>query len=217
MSYASQFRTVSAWKEALWPLPVRLRYDEENVDRFVLLNGARGNFCLDFVGEVGPRAQRATAWSCDVGHYITCVGDSISVNRWDRNSNEEKFSGKSVFAQIHEFHRYLERSTPDQSKSVVAHTLGIFRSIRAATHDELNGLHSLPILLHLLASAAAGTDRISRPEDIELWGLSPEAVELSRSLNDVTWESFYRDLLGTGRYEVLPPEFPLVLRHASGA
>jgi len=91
MSDTSQFRTVDAWKEALGLLPVRLRYDEENIDRYVLLNGSRGNFCLDFVGDVEPRSQRAVAWSCDVGHYITCAGDSISVNRWDRNSPEERF------------------------------------------------------------------------------------------------------------------------------
>jgi len=217
MSIAPQFRTVSAWKEALGHLPVRLRNEEENVDRFVLLNGARGNFCLDFVGDLDPRSQRAAAWSCDVGHYITCVGDSITVNRWDRNSREERFSGRSVFAQIHEFHRYLERGIPDQSKSIVAHTLGVFRSIRAATKDDLNGLQSLPILLHMLASAAAGGDRISRPEDIELWGLSAEIVERSGTISAATWESLYHDLSGIGRYEVLPPEFPLVLRHASGA
>jgi adenine-specific DNA-methyltransferase len=217
MSNTSHFRTVTAWKEALGLLPVRLRYDEENSERFVLLNGSRGNFCLDFVGDVDPRSQRAAAWSCDVGHYITCKGDSISVNRWDRNSPEERFSGKSVFAQIHEFHRYLEKSTPDQSKSIVAHVLGVFRSIRGATRDEENGLHSLPILLHMLASAAAGGDRISQADDLGLWGLSPDVVERSASINIATWDTLYNDLLGTGRYEVLSPEFKLVLRHASGA
>jgi hypothetical protein len=69
----------------------------------------------------------------------------------------------------------------------------------------------------MLASAAAGVDRISRDSDIKLWGLSPEVVDRSGSINPATWESLYNDLSGTGRYDVLPPEFPLVLRHASGA
>jgi adenine-specific DNA-methyltransferase len=217
MSDTSQFRTVDAWKEALGLLPVRLRYDEDNIDRYVLLNGSRGNFCLDFVGDVEPRSQRAVAWSCDVGHYITCAGDSISVNRWDRNSPEERFSGKSVFAQIHEFHRYLEKSTPDQSKSIVAHVLGVFRRIRAATQDERNGLQSLSILLHMLASAASGGDRLSDAGDLAVWGLSPEVVERSRTINTTTWDTLCNDLSGPGRYDVLRPEFTLVLRHASGA
>jgi|GEM_PF-1125963 predicted RNA methylase len=217
MSDAPQFRKVDAWRDALGRLPVWLRYDEENIERYVLLNGSRGNFCLDFVGEVDPRSRRAAAWSCDVGHYITCVRDSISVIRWDRDAPEERFSAKSVFSQIHEFDRYLEKSTPDESKRIAAHVLGVFRRIRAATRDDLNGLRSLPILLHLLASAAAGVDRISRKSDIRLWGLSTEAVDRSGSINPATWESLYNDLTGIGRYDVLPPEFPLVLRHASGA
>jgi len=42
MSDTSQFRTVDAWKEALGLLPVRLRYDEENIDRYVLLKRLTG-------------------------------------------------------------------------------------------------------------------------------------------------------------------------------
>jgi hypothetical protein len=215
MNEAHQFGNVNAWKNALGHLPVWLRYDEENIERYVLLNGSRGNFCLDFVGGVDPLSRRAVAWSCDVGHHITCADGYISVIRWDRSAPEERFSAKSVFSQIHEFHRYLEKSTPDQSKRIVAHVLGVFRRIRAATQDDLNGLESMPILLHMLASVASGVERISLDNEIKLWGLSEDVGDRSARINDATWESLYQDLSGAGSQ--LPPDFPLVLRHASGA
>jgi hypothetical protein len=73
MNDISQFRAAKAWKEALGLLPVPLRDSAENRERYVLLNGATGNFCLDFVGDLDSSSQRAAAWSCDVGHYVTCV------------------------------------------------------------------------------------------------------------------------------------------------
>ena len=217
MNDISQFRAAKAWKEALGLLPVPLRDSAENRERYVLLNGATGNFCLDFVGDLDSSSQRAAAWSCDVGHYVTCVGDSISVSRWDRESSEEKFSSRSIVAHLHEFHRYLEKNAPDRSESIVTHVLGVYRRIRSVVHDEFDGLQSLRILLHLLASAAAGQDRLSNEFELALWGLSSEMIAPSERVSAATWQPLYNVLSGIGRYAVLRPDFDLVIRHASGA
>src|ERR1041385_6192666 len=72
-----QFRRVDAWRAALGLLPLPLR--ENDVDqRFALLNGPVGNFCLDFVGDTSRELRAAAAWSSDVGHYITLDGDRVS-------------------------------------------------------------------------------------------------------------------------------------------
>jgi hypothetical protein len=151
-----------------------------------------------------------------VGHYVTCVGDSITVNRWDAQGSEESYSCRSVIAQVHEFHRHLEKTSPDRSRSVVAHVLRIFRQIRAAVQEEAEGLRSLRILLHLLASAATGQYRLV-DGDTAVWGLTPEILEASHDIPDATWLPLYNDLAGLGRYQVVRPDFELVLRHASGA
>src|ERR1039458_6014117 len=143
MTDITQFRTVTAWRAALGLLPVPLRDTPNNLERYVLLNGTTGNFCLDFVGGVERNLRSSAAWSCDVGHYVTCVGDSITVNRWDAQGSEESYSCRSVIAQVHEFHRHLEKTSPDRSRSVVAHVLRIFRQIRAAVQEEAEGLRSL--------------------------------------------------------------------------
>ncbi|MBS1852457.1 MAG: N-6 DNA methylase [Acidobacteria bacterium] len=216
MADVSQFRAVGAWRTALGLLPVPLRDTAEKQERYVLLNGTTGNFCLDFVGQIDPNSQRATAWSCDVGHYITCRDESIIVNRWDRQGPEESYSSRSVIAQLHEFHRHLEKTAPDRSRSIVIHILRVFHRIRAVVGEQDNGLRSLRVLLHLLASAAAGYDRLL-DADLGLWGLTPEIVEPSQAITEATWRPLYNDLLGVGRYDVLRPDFQLVLRHASGA
>ncbi len=212
----SQFRTVDAWRGALGLLPVPLRETLENRDRYVLLNGTTGNFCLDFVGGLDRDVQRAAAWSCDVGHYITLVDETLVLNRWDRQASAETYSYRSVISQLHEFHRHLEKTTPDRSRNIVAHVLRIFRQIRTAVGEQNNGLRSLRVLLHLLASAATEQYRLTE-QDFAVWGLAPEVNEVSLAIPDATWRPLHNDLTGTGRYDVLRPDFELVLRHASGA
>jgi adenine-specific DNA-methyltransferase len=218
MNGMEQFRTVNAWRTALGLLPVYLRGSAENEERYVLLNGTRGNFCLDFLGGVDQTSQRIAAWSCDVGHYLTIDSDFVVVNRWEKGASEERFSCRSVVEQLHDFHRYLEKTTPTQSRNIVNHVLGVFRRIRTIAGDQNddNGLRSLRILLHLLASAAAQRDTLL-DADLARWGLSPETVEPSQGINENTWRPLFNDLLGIGRYDTLPPDFDLVIRHSSGA
>ena len=212
----TQFRTASAWRARLGLLPVPLRDSIDNGERYVLLNGTSGNFCLDFVGGINREAQRAAAWSCDVGHYITCVDNSIVVNRWDKQAREESYSCRSVISQLHDFHRHLENTAPDRSRNITAHVLRIFRQIRAVVGDQDNGLRSLRILLHLLASATSNQYRLALG-DLALWGLTPEVVECSQGVSDAAWLPLYNDLSGIGRYDILRPDLDLVIRHASGA
>jgi adenine-specific DNA-methyltransferase len=215
MNYtAHQFKTVRAWRIALGMLPVPLTESAEDKERYVLLNGARGSFCLDFVGGIDRKSQRDKAWSCDVGHYVTCVDDSIIVNRWDKQRPEETYSKQSVVAQLNEFHRHLQKTSPSRSQSIAAHVLRVFRQIRTIVGEEDNGSRSLKILLHLLASAAADQYRLDK--DLELWGLTPEIIEPSQQLSNDQWQPLYSDLRGIKRSDDLHPDFQLVLRHSSG-
>lgn len=66
----------------------------------------------------------------------------------------------------------------------------------------------------MLACAASRSDRPRL--DPEEWGLRSDAVNQSAALPSATWESLYSDLIGSGRYDVLRPDFELVLRHAAG-
>lgn len=216
MNGLAQFKTVDGWRTALGLLPVFLHGSAEDQERYVLLNGSKGNFCLDFLGGRDQNSQRSAAWSSDVGHYVTITGDIVLVNGWERGAAEERFSCRSVFERIPDFHRHLEKTTPDQSRSVVNHVLSVFRRIRTIAGQQDNGLRSLRVLLHLLASAAAQRDSLIN-SDLDQWGLTPEVIEPSQAINPDTWRPLYSDLSGTGRYHTYPPDFDLLVRHASGA
>jgi len=214
MNYsAQQFKAVGAWEAALGSLPVPKRENADNGQRYVLLNGTTGNFCLDFDGGVERGIQRNEAWSCDVGHYVTCVNDTIVVNRWDKQ-NEEVYSLRSIISQIHEFHHHLEKTSPDRSRSIAPHVLRVFGQIRTTLEDESSALRSLRVLLHLFASVATDQHRLDR--DLELWGLTPEIVEASEAIPNATWIPLYNDLSGIGRSDDLRPDIELLLRHCSG-
>jgi adenine-specific DNA-methyltransferase len=209
-----QLRTASEWGAALGLLPVPMVPGLAS-ERHVLLNGASGNFCLDFVGGTDRALQRATAWSCDVGHYVCCLNDVVTVNHWDSRSREDKYSWKSVATRLHDFHRHLERTSSDRSKNVASHVLRVFRQIRSALNEDASGERSLAVLLHLLASVALGQQRLSARE-LEQAGLASDLGASSDSITPATWNVLHSDLVGTGRYDIPNPNFDLVLHHASG-
>src|SRR5579859_2919391 len=214
MSDTGKFKKIESWQSALGLLYVPLRDGLDNNQRFVLLNGLAGNFCLDFDPTPDPTTRRAAAWSADVGHYVAVSNDIVTVHRWDRSSPSDRYSWRSVVDRIHDFHRFLEKDDPDRSKSVVTHALRIFRMIRASLSENERAGHSLEVFLHMLACGASGSERANL--DVEQWGLSPTAAQFASDVPAATWESLYSDLTGSGRYDVLRPDFELVLRHAGG-
>jgi SAM-dependent methyltransferase len=208
-----QFRSVDAWRGALGLLPVRLR-DTDFEERFVLLNGSVGNFCLDFQGGLKRDDRCLAAWSSDVGHYLTIENEKVIVNRWDRFDAEEYFSLGSVLGRLHDFHRFLENDSPGRSRSVVARVVQVFRQIRSLVKDDQNGVLSLKVLVALLAFTASEEDRSYR--QTEKLGLKDDIVEAALTVSDAAWDSLQRDLFGLGRFEGYRPDVPLALRHASG-
>ncbi len=210
----STFKQIESWQSALGLLYVPLKDSVENNQRYVLMNGLVGNFCLDFEATSDPTTCRAAAWSSDVGHYVSVSSDVVTVHRWDRPAPTSRYSWRSVVDRIHDFHRFLEKDDPDRSKSVVQHALRIFRRIRAVLEEGDDATRSLELFLHMLACGASGTSRTQL--DIDQWGLSATAAQHASDLPAATWDSLYSDLTGSGRYDVLRPDFELVLRHAGG-
>jgi methylase of polypeptide subunit release factors len=194
-------------------LPISLR-EVIAENRYVLLNGNAGNFCLDFVGNYSQMERRAAAWSCDVGHFVTIHSDQIVVDRWDRGGAEERYSLASVLSKIHDFQRHLERSSIDRSRDIVNHAVRVFRRIRTMTAEDTTGERSLNLFLYLLATSAIGAPGTSAIGEV---GLSSEVADDFRSLPRASVDSLYSDLLGEGRYDVLKPDIALTLRHASGS
>lgn len=206
---------IQVWSKQLGLLPVPLFNDREIGQPFVLLNGSQGNFCLD-LGQIQLGTEtRNNAWSANVGHYIALSNDYIEVQRWDqKRSAIERYSSSSVFNNLERFHAYLEKDSPRQDGSVVAHAIRTFRSLRATVGNNATGPQSLKAFLYLLACATENVDR-GRLK-LEHWQLDREALAVASEIGDTEWEALIKELEQGRAIESLVPNLNLLLRHASG-
>jgi adenine-specific DNA-methyltransferase len=169
---------VDHWRKELGLLPVPL-FAGDPKRRYVLLNGSQGNFCLDLENtEVDPRS---TAWSSNVGHYVSVGSNTTRVHRWDRPpASSESFSTAAVLSALQKFHHYLEAKPSDLSQSAIAHAIRVFRSLRTVLGAAHNGTQALGAYLALFACAADET-RIEML-DVEKWGLPPEGLNTAGAI-----------------------------------
>jgi len=109
----------SAWRTELGLLPVPLRSIRETLGQFVLLNGAAGNFCLDFgEDDLDGQIRCSNAWSANVGHYVRFTRQFVEVHRWDIPERSERYTTESVANNVERFHRYLETNDPSPEVTV---------------------------------------------------------------------------------------------------
>jgi predicted RNA methylase len=214
MPQESGLADVSYWQKRLGLLPVPLFSNNKQDLRFVLLNGSRGNFCLDFEHTQVSDETRNHAWSSDVGHYVV-VGKNIEVQRWDqKGSAVERYEWHSIDKNLEEFHSYLEKDVPRQGVSIVSHVIGVFRSLRAALGPSFDGSQSLMAFLYLLACC---TDQSERGKvRLDDWWISEEAANIASSIRSADWDALQSELVHGRATEGLSPDLTLLLRHASG-
>jgi adenine-specific DNA-methyltransferase len=207
---------IETWRRGLGLFPVPLHHDSEEGPRFVLLNGARGSFCLDLSGaDPDPRDARSIAWSSNVGHYVALTGDSVVVQPWDqRPGRVDRYTYASVAQQLDEFHSYLEKTTPDTSTSVVSHGLRAFRGLRTALGGDIKGTQALKAFLLFLACAHERTGYESI--DLIRWELEEEACSVAKHAKAQEWAILLEEFAGGRRNEALELRIDLLLRHASG-
>ncbi len=215
MAWNPHLPAADPWSTQLGLFPVPLYPQSIQQRRFVLLNGARGSFCLDLGGCEVEDDARNLAWSCNVGHYVLVGVDHVEVQRWDqRRASVERYTWKTVRENLENFHRYLEMAAPGPDLSVISHAIRVFRKLRAVVGDELHGFAPLKAYLCLLACA---TDRTERAKlAVEDWLLDEAAVQAARRVSDSNWSALTAELLEGRPIEGLVPHLDLVLRHASG-
>ena len=207
--------TIDAWRSALGLMPVPLFSSEICGQRFVLLNGNRGNFCLDLEEAQMHEKGRSYAWSSNVGHYVVVGKSYVEVQRWDqRQSALERYNPTSVLQNLEDFHAYLENDIPKQGISIVAHVIGVFRRLRSALQNKYSGTQCLKIFLYLLACTE--NESAKRKIIVSDWDLDNDAENLSSSVRNEDWRALREDLIRGRTSEDLIPDLTLLLRHASG-
>ena len=207
-------RRSEVWASELGLLPVWLREPAAGEVR-VLLNGYRGNFCLD-TRPTAPEFPGRDAWSSNVGHYLHLSPTVIDVYRWP-GRQIERYSYASVLRDIAGFHRFLEGSDPDSSMSVVAHALRTFRQVRTALGPGATREDALAAFLDLLLSLAEEQGRTSPQTTGPLRSARTEGSrDVLSSLGPVAVDALRDEFTLPGLGEGYTLDIVLLLRHAAG-
>ncbi|MGP8270887.1 MAG: N-6 DNA methylase [Terracidiphilus sp.] len=200
------------WSSDLGLLPIPFLPSDDS--RYLLVNGLSGNFCLDQTEGRNRDEKRGGAWSSNVGHYVSLLGENVEVLRYDASASvAEIYSLQSVQENLGKFHAYLENSQPRAGMSVIAHAIRVFRQLRNASTDE-DGARSLLTFLTLIACA---TDRCEREAlDGDKWGLPENFRGCLNAVGQSDWELLSTELVEGRRFDNLTLRPELLLRHAAG-
>lgn len=203
---------INSWRKNLGFFPHTLFQKTHQHEKYVLLNGKGGNFCVDYTNETVENC-RAYAWSANVGHYLTIDQDKLTVYRWDKSEPTDRLSVNRVADRIESFNDYLTNQRFDPSQTSINLALSLYRQIRDSLRDK-KGDRSLGALL--CAFAAFEEDVPLKRINKEKWGLSKDALDSAEQIDYTVWNRII-DTLNEGKSTLnLKPQVEILLRHASG-
>ncbi|MCW5299571.1 hypothetical protein DXT88_15450 [Herbaspirillum lusitanum] len=201
------------WRTQLGFLPVPLFADRSD-DRYVMLNGGKGNFCLDVATSDADISPAGAAWSADVDHYISVKNAEITVASWSRPEAKEAYKISDIEGRLPLFQQYLESRQAPREKSVVAHAIGLYRALRGKIRP---GQDDHQALLSFMAVLIEGWQRQSSKLDMSDWADFDVAQDaLTTTLNAADRDLIVERLLEPKLSDGLPLDVDLLIRHASG-
>ena len=206
---------VDVWRRQLGYLPVPL-FGLAKERSFVMLNGGKGNFCLDVDdGSADPSVAAQHAWSADVDHYLSVRGDKLSLLRWDQPGGwAEEYKISDVASKLEVFQRYIESKQAPREWSVVSRAVSVYRAVRARGHEngDKDAMLAFMSVLH-----AAWTHQDEKTPITRYWPEAAEAGDAAQKLlGPVGVDMVIEQLLRPALTNRKPPSIPLMVRHASG-
>lgn len=204
---APQISNVKYWQNNLGLLPINLFSTENRKGNFILLNGGKGDFCLQVdEHDYDDNYYFSSSWSSNTKSYVSVQEDKVSLYTWGNQKQVEHISRKTVEENYGKFYNYLTKKSTPAYSDVVPFVLNIFKKLRNLEDDKLDGVRSLNLLFLLLAAYAEGGsfDNI----DNNKWGL------IGIDYINAEFESYLTEFASgiQGR----KPDIDLIIRHASG-
>lgn len=210
----NDLRQVATWRQLLGYLPVPL-FGQTSERSFVLLNGGKGNFCLD-VGDsaaLAPVTAAGRAWSADVDHYVAIHDRKLQLLRWDEPRWTETYPLDAIESKLKIFQRYLESKQAPRERSVVTRAIQAFRAIRARVQSEQESQHALLAFVGLLSKAWT-SQQLNTPL-APRWLSEGEAAAMD-VLGQHGFDMALDHLLSPEQTNGASPSVALMIRHASG-
>lgn len=199
----NNLKNIETWESNFGLLPIRLN-PLFQVDKFLMLNGGLGDFCLktSSIGEEDIQNIFQESWSTNTKNFLFIEEDSIEVTNWYDNKIEKIPNNKIEF-NLSQFYKYLSSKSYKTQNDVVPFILDIFRQLRNITFEKQDSSEAINLLFHLLISLEEDYTNI----EVAKWGISeakfPDRFE------------YFVDLINQGVRNI-KPNLDLILRHTAG-
>jgi len=195
------FSKISFWKQNYGLLPLHLKDVTE--ERFLMLNGGYGDFCLQTFDNGDIDLFNEYSWSSNTKNYLIVEDENIRIVNW-LDSNPELIPKSAIENNIGKFYKYLLSKSYKTQNDVVPFVIDIFKQIRNETTEKQNPKNALSIFFQLLVSL--DNDSLDKVSDKFI---AFEKAQLPHNFE------YYRSKLLTG-VKSIRPNLDLILRHTSG-
>lgn len=199
-----QFTDILFWTKSLGHLPVHLVPTVN--DKFIMLNGINGNFCLHISNEEEDRnTYFSQSWSSNTKNFLLVNDNNAKLYNWHKDIKDEEISLKSIRDNLDKFYNYLVAKSYRSDKDVVPVIIDIFKQFRNLTSEYHNPVQALNLLFVLLAGLEEGDINAL---DRQKWNISD--IHIPQGF-DKFIERFEQSTGG------ITPDLNLILRHSAGA
>lgn len=187
------------WKKQYGVLPLHINNIKE--DRYLMLNGGNGDFCLQTFEDGSESLFKEYAWSSNTKNYLIIGDDKVKVVNW-LDDKVDTLSRNTVYKNIETFHRYLLTKSYSTPNDVIPFVLHVFRSLRNETNEKQSPVEALSLLFQLLINLGenATSNMFYDFEKVK----TPSSFE------------YYLNVLKDG-VKSIKPNLDIILRHVSGA
>ncbi len=200
---------IQNWKNQLGLLPINL-FSSEPKNKFILLNGGYGDFCIDIDPDKSPIDYFSYAWSSNTKNFVTLKEENVYLYNWLKEK-EEKYSVKTVEKNLSKFYNYLLKDSYKSEFDITPFIIDIYRRLRVETGEDQEGINAINQLLLILVAIENEND--FRNINLKEWGVQESIVPLPNLINYIqTLKNGSKSVRG----EKLMPNADLILRHSAG-
>ena len=199
---------IENWKSNLGLLPIHL-FSAKTENKFILLNGGVGDFCIDTNPDKNPNEYFSYAWSSNTKNFVTLKEDRVFLYNWLRDK-EEDYSIRDIESNLPKFYEYLIKYSFKSEYDITPFILNIYRELRRETGEKDEGINAINQLILSLLAIENGNE--TKNINFAKWGLSKEIIPLS-NINYYI-QTLEKGLRINGKH--LTPNIDLIFRHSAG-
>lgn len=204
----SDLNKIENWKNNLGLLPIDL-FSTHTVDKFILLNGGVGDFCIDITPDKSPIEYFSYAWSSNTKNFVTLNENRVFLYNWLKGK-EENYSINDIKNNLPKFYDYLIKDSYRSEYDITPFVLNVYRDLRRETGEKDEGIEAINQLLLSLIAVESGNN--IKDIDLSKWGIQ-------KSINPILNIDDYIQTLKSGlriKGRELTPNVDLIFRHSAG-